>query len=117
MLYWLYEHFHINLLQYISVRAGVAFFLALCLTLLAMPRFIRWAQRTSSVQPINDYAPDRHREKAKTPTMGGVVFIMSTLLASLITIRYDNFFALGGMLVLGLFMLIGFKDEIGRAHV
>ncbi|MEJ2499776.1 MAG: phospho-N-acetylmuramoyl-pentapeptide-transferase [Campylobacterales bacterium] len=114
MLYWLYESLHINLLQYISVRAGVAFFLALCLTLLLMPFFIRWAQRTSSVQPINDYAPDRHREKAKTPTMGGVVFIVSTLAASALTVRYDNFFALGGMLVLALFMLIGFKDDYAK---
>lgn len=114
MLYWLFEHFHINLLHYISVRAGIAFFLALLLTLLLSPRFIRWAQRTSSVQPINDYAPQRHQEKAKTPTMGGVVFILSTLTASALSIRYDNFFALGGMLVLALFMLIGFKDDYAK---
>ncbi len=114
MLYWLYEHLHVNLLQYISVRAGFAFFLALCCTLLLMPRFIRWAQRTASVQPINDYAPDRHREKAKTPTMGGVVFIFSTLAASVLTVRFDNYFALGGMLVLALFTLIGFKDDYAK---
>ncbi|WP_345985957.1 phospho-N-acetylmuramoyl-pentapeptide-transferase [Sulfurimonas sp. HSL-1656] len=114
MLYWFYELLDINLLQYITVRAGVAFFLALCMTLFLMPVFIRWAQKTSSVQPINDYAPDRHREKAKTPTMGGVVFIVSTLIASAITVRYDNFFALGGMLVLALFMLIGFKDDYAK---
>ena len=114
MLYWLYEHLHFNLLQYITVRAGLAFFLALLLTLFAMPRFIRWAQRTSSVQPINDYAPDRHREKAKTPTMGGVVFILSTLAASLMTVRFDNYYALGGMLVLALFMLIGFQDDYAK---
>jgi len=114
MLYWIYEYFHFNLLQYISVRAGIAFFIALTLTLILMPFFIRWAQRTSSVQPINDYAPDRHREKAKTPTMGGVVFIVSTLFASALSIRYDNCFALGGMLVLALFMLIGFKDDYAK---
>jgi len=114
MLYWLYEQIHVNLLQYISVRAGFAFFIALCLTLFLMPPFIRWAQRTSSVQPINDYAPDRHREKAKTPTMGGVVFILSTLAASLFSVRMDNHFALGGMLVLALFMLIGFKDDYAK---
>jgi len=114
MLYWLYEQFHINLLQYITVRSGFAFFLALCMTLLAMPLFIRWAQRTASVQPINAYAPDRHQGKAKTPTMGGVVFIVSTLAASAFSVRYDNFFALGGMLILALFMLIGFKDDYAK---
>jgi len=113
MLYWLYEHFHINLLQYISVRAGIGFFIALCLTMFAMPRFIRWAQRTSSVQPINEYVPG-HQAKAKTPTMGGVIFISATLIASVLTIRYDNCFALGGMLTLALFMLIGFKDDYAK---
>ncbi len=113
MLYWLYEQFHINLLQYISVRAGFAFFIALCLTMFAMPRFIRWARRTASVQPINDFVP-QHQEKARTPTMGGVIFIVATLLASLAAVRLDNFFALGGMLTLALFMLIGFKDDYAK---
>ncbi len=113
MLYWIYEHFHINLFQYISVRAGFSFFIALCITMALMPRFIRWAQRTASVQPINEYVP-AHQSKAKTPTMGGVVFIVATLIASLLSIRYDNCFALGGMLTLALFMLIGFKDDYAK---
>ena len=114
MLYWLYEYFDFNLLQYISFRAGIAFFIALCITLFALPKFIRWAQRTASVQPINDYAPQSHQSKAKTPTMGGVVFIAATLAASALTVRFDNCFALGGMLSLALFMLIGFKDDYAK---
>ena len=113
MLYWLYEQFHINLFQYISVRAGFAFFIALCLTMFTMPRFIRWAQRTASVQPINDFVP-QHQDKASTPTMGGVVFIVATLVASLAAVRLDNLFAVGGMLTLALFMLIGFKDDYAK---
>ena len=114
MLYWLYEITGINLLQYITVRAGFAFFAALLLVLFAMPRFIRWAQRTASVQPINAYAPQTHQSKAKTPTMGGVVFIAATLLASLLTIRLDNMFAVGGVIILLLFMLIGMKDDYAK---
>lgn len=113
MLYALFEQFHINLLQYISVRAGIAFFIALLLTLALMPRFIRWAQRTASVQPISDYVP-QHQVKAKTPTMGGAVFMLSTLIASALTIRFDNAFALGAMLTLLLFMMIGFKDDYAK---
>ena len=113
MLYWLYEHLHFNLLQYITVRAGIAFFVALCLTLIAMPIFIRWAQRSASVQPINDYVP-HHQEKAKTPTMGGIVFVLATLLASAVSIRFDNNFALGAMLTLLLFSLIGFTDDYAK---
>ncbi len=111
MLYWLYESFNINLFQYISVRAGFAFFIALMLTMFLMPRFIRWAQKTSSVQPINDWAPDSHQAKAKTPTMGGIVFIFATIIASLTSIKFLDTYALGGLITLLLFSLIGFQDD------
>ena len=79
-----------------------------------MPLFIKWAQRTSSVQPINQWAPDRHKEKAKTPTMGGIVFIGATILASLLTIKFSNVYALGAILTLVLFALIGFQDDYAK---
>lgn len=114
MLYWLSEIFHINLLGYITIRAGIAFFLALFFTLFLLPHFIRWAQRTSSVQPINNWAPQRHQGKAKTPTMGGIVFIFATIVASLITIKFSNIYAVGGVMTLVMFALIGFKDDYAK---
>jgi len=114
LLYWLYEILNINILGYITIRAGVSFFLALFFTLFFMPRFIRWATRTSSVQPINGWAPDRHKAKASTPTMGGIVFIGSTILASLLTIKLTNMYAIGSILTLVLFSLIGFQDDIAK---
>jgi phospho-N-acetylmuramoyl-pentapeptide-transferase len=79
-----------------------------------MPRFIRWAQATSSVQPINEWAPERHQGKAKTPTMGGIVFISGTILASLISIRYSNIYAVGAVATLILFAFIGFQDDYAK---
>lgn len=79
-----------------------------------MPRFIKWAQSTSSVQPINEWAPQRHQGKAKTPTMGGIVFIFSTILASLISIKFSNIYAVGAVATLLLFALIGFQDDIAK---
>lgn len=114
MLYWVHTFFGINILGYITIRAGIAFFLALFFTLFLLPKFIRWAQRTSSVQPINEWAPDRHKAKASTPTMGGIVFIGSTIIASLLTIKLDNEYALGGILTLVLFSLIGFQDDYAK---
>ena len=114
MLYWLSELLDINLLGYITVRAGISFFIALSFTLFLMPRFIRWAQATSSVQPINEWAPERHQGKAKTPTMGGIVFISGTILASLISIRYSNIYAVGAVATLILFAFIGFQDDYAK---
>ncbi|MBU1659524.1 phospho-N-acetylmuramoyl-pentapeptide-transferase [bacterium] len=114
LLYLIHELYGINLLGYITIRAGVSFFLALLFTLFVMPRFIKWAQKTSSVQPINNYAPERHKTKAKTPTMGGIVFIGATVFASLLTIKFSNFYAVGAILTLILFALIGFKDDYAK---
>ena len=114
MLYWLYEVLNINILGYITIRGGISFFLALFFTLFFLPRFIKWAQKTSSVQPINSWAPERHQEKASTPTMGGVVFISATILASLLTIKLTNAYALGGLLTLVLFVIIGFQDDYAK---
>jgi len=114
LLYWLSEILNINILGYITIRAGIAFFLALFFTFLLMPRFIKWAQRTSNVQPINELAPDNHKAKASTPTMGGIVFVFATILASLISINFSNIYAVGSILTLTLFALIGFQDDFAK---
>lgn len=113
MLYSLYAHFGINLFQYISVRAGFAFFIALLLTLFIMPRFIRWAKRCAHHQPISEYVP-AHQEKAKTPTMGGIVFVGATIGASALTVQLSNPFVIAALMSLLFFSLIGFKDDISK---
>ena len=114
MLYWLSEILNINLFGYITIRAGFSFFLALILTLFFMPRFIKWAQKTSSTQPINTWAPDRHQAKASTPTMGGIVFIGATIFASLLSVKLSNIYAIGAIIVLILFAIIGFQDDYAK---
>lgn len=114
MLYLFYHYFHVNLFQYITVRAGISFFIGFILTLYLMPRYIRWAQKKKANQPIYKYAPEAHQAKSTTPTMGGIVFLASTLIASLITIRFDNIYAMGGILTIVLFSLIGLKDDLSK---
>jgi len=113
MLYYFHQFFDINIFQYITVRAGFAFFIALLFTLFLMPYFIRWAQKSSSVQPINEYVK-AHEIKAKTPTMGGIVFIFATIIASLLTVKLNDVYVLGALLTLLMFSLIGFKDDFAK---
>jgi phospho-N-acetylmuramoyl-pentapeptide-transferase len=114
LLYWLHDFLHINLLGYLTVRAGIAFFLALCFTLFLMPRFIRWAQRTAKTQPINHWAPDEHLVKSNTPTMGGVVFIVATIAASLLTVDLADNYVIGAFGVLTTFAVIGLQDDLSK---
>ena len=114
MLYWFYRHLDINILQYISVRAGIAFFIAFFLTMFLLPKFVKWARSRNASQPIYEHAPDSHQEKAGTPTMGGVVFIAATIIAALVTAKLNNFYIVGALLTLMLFSFIGFKDDYSK---
>lgn len=114
MLYWFYRHLEINLFQYITVRSGFAFMIAFLFTLYIMPFFIAWAKSAKANQPINRYAPKGHLKKSDTPTMGGIVFIVATLLSTLLTVNLSDLFAVGGILVLLLFTLIGLGDDVGK---
>jgi len=113
MLYYLHQLFDINLLSYISVRAGISFFIAFCVTIWVLPKYMAWAIARKANQPINKYVPI-HEVKQNTPTMGGAVFITATVLASLFTVDITNSYALGGLGALIGFALIGLKDDLGK---
>ncbi len=114
MFYWFYRHLEINIFQYISVRAGIAFLISFLLTMYLMPKFIKWAKNKKANQPIYEYAPETHQVKCGTPTMGGVIFIFSTIIATLLTVKLNNFYVVGGLLTLVLFCLIGMQDDLSK---
>lgn len=110
MLYYLYSEFGINVFRYITVRAGISFFLAFFLCVFLMPYFIAWAKSKNAEQPISDFVPS-HKVKAKTPTMGGVVFIFSSLISTFLCAQMSNPFVWLGCVVLFGFGLIGAQDD------
>lgn len=114
MLYFLYQLTSINIFQYITVRAGIAFFLSFVLTIYWMPKFIKWAKAKNANQPIYSLAPQTHQQKSKTPTMGGIVFLAASTVAILINARMDNLFVISGLACLLLFGLIGMKDDLSK---
>lgn len=113
MLYELSQLIHINLFGYISVRAGLAFFIAFMLTLLIIPKYVAWAASKNANQPISKYVL-AHEGKRHTPTMGGAVFLFSTLIAALLSVDLSNIYIWGGLITLVGFGLVGFKDDIGK---
>ena len=109
LLYYFYEHFYINIFHYISVRAVIGFLISFILTLFFMPKFIKWA-KNKATQPIYELAPDSHKKKSKTPTMGGVIFLLSSFIALLFAIQIHTY-TLITFLTMFLFMFIGFIDD------
>ncbi len=113
MLYELYLLLDFNLLQYSTVRAGIGFIIAFILTIYFMPKYLAWAIGKNANQPISKYIP-AHDSKAKTPTMGGAIFIFGTVVASLLTVNLSNLYVIGGLFTIIGFGFIGFKDDIGK---
>jgi phospho-N-acetylmuramoyl-pentapeptide-transferase len=113
MLYAFYELFDINILQYISVRAGLGFFIAFLLTLFALPKYMAWAIARKAKQPINKYVPN-HASKKNTPTMGGAVFVIATIIGVLLTADIFNPYIIAGLMTIIGFALVGLKDDLGK---
>ncbi len=113
MLYTLAQLLDINLFTYISVRAGVGFLIAFVFTLWLMPRYLAWAIAKKANQPINKYVP-AHEGKRHTPTMGGAIFLVSTVAATLLSTNLANPYIWGGLITLIGFGLVGFKDDLGK---
>jgi len=74
------------------------------------PVIIPFLQRLKVGQSIREEGPKSHLKKAGTPTMGGVIFILGTLVAVLIQ---RNFSAEVGFVILSFlgFSVIGFADD------
>jgi len=92
----------------------MSFFIAFVLTMYLMPKFVKWARSKKASQPIYELAPEAHRAKVGTPTMGGVVFISSTIIATLLTAKLSNVYVIAGLFCLALFSLIGMQDDYSK---
>lgn len=114
MLYWLYQLGNINIFQYITVRAGISFFITFLFTVFALPRFIKWARKKKANQPIYDKAPKSHQQKSSTPTMGGLVFLLTTIFSTILCARLDNIYVLAAITCIVGYGIIGFQDDYAK---
>jgi phospho-N-acetylmuramoyl-pentapeptide-transferase len=83
-LYALQETFGaLNVFRYITFRAVVSMLTALLLALVLGPRVIRALRRLRVGQAIRDDGPQSHLVKEGTPTMGGILILVSLGIATL----------------------------------
>lgn len=83
-----------NVFQYISFRAGGAILTSLLVCFVAGPYLIRRLQALKIGQTIRTDGPQSHLAKAGTPTMGGLLILLSLLTSTLLWARLDNRFVL-----------------------
>jgi phospho-N-acetylmuramoyl-pentapeptide-transferase len=97
--------------QYLTFRAVMAALTALLIGLLAGPFVIRRLAALKIGQPIREYAMQSHLSKSGTPTMGGVLILLSIGISTLLWFDLSNRFVWIVLLVTLGFGAIGWADD------
>lgn len=105
------EYGFLRVFNYISFRAAGAAVTALIVSFVIGPIIIRRLRRMKLHQVIREGTPDSHQEKRRTPTMGGLIILASTLIPTLLWAKLDNRYVLIAMFVMLWMGLIGFSDD------
>lgn len=119
MLYYLFEylerHYQLpgaGLFQFITFRAAMAVMLSLLLATVYGKRIINYLRHKQIGETVRDLGLEGQKQKAGTPTMGGLIIIMSTLIPVLLFARFlDNIYVIL-LIVTTIWMgIIGFVDD------
>ncbi len=105
----LYSGFHV--FQYLTLRAILGMLTALFIALIAGPLVIRGLSRNQIGQSVRDDGPRSHLSKAGTPTMGGLLILLSITLSTLMWSELDNRFVWVVLLVTLAFGAVGWMDD------
>jgi len=120
MLYYLLVHTlqryfsPLNVFRYITVRTVYASLTAMFLALVFGPWLIRRLRELQIGQFIREEGPEEHKKKAGTPTMGGVLIVLSTAVPVLLWADLTNPFILLSLFALFGFAVIGFIDDYAK---
>ena len=107
-----------NLFNYISFRAGISLVTSLFFVIILMPYWIKFQYKIfPSGQPIREDGPSSHLLKKGTPTLGGVLIIISIILSSILWTAEFSKFNYILILTLILFGFIGFYDDYQKVKI
>jgi phospho-N-acetylmuramoyl-pentapeptide-transferase len=106
------KHFIIfNLFNYISFRAAGATVTALLLAFLVGPPIISRLRARKIGQVIRGEGPASHQSKRGTPTMGGLIILLATIVPTLLWAPLTNRFVVVAMISTLWMGCIGFVDD------
>ena len=100
-----------GLMHYLSFRAMLAVVISMLIAFLAGGKIIRWLQKHQIGETIRDLGLEGQMQKKGTPTMGGIIIIISLLGSALLVCRLDSIYTI--LLVVTTLWCggIGFMDD------
>jgi len=118
MLYYLFQYLEeqfkltgATVFQFITFRSAIAFILSLLISTVFGKRIINFLRKQQVGESIRDLGLQGQVEKAGTPTMGGVIIILATLLPVLLLAKLENIYIVILLITTVWMGLIGFTDD------
>lgn len=106
----------LNVIRYISFRAGGAAVTALLISFIVGPIVIRKIKRRGVFEEIRGDGPETHQTKAGTPTMGGLIILPAILVGTLLFARLDNLHVWVLIIATVWMGTVGFIDDWLKNH-
>jgi phospho-N-acetylmuramoyl-pentapeptide-transferase len=122
MFYWLlyeklYSYFSpFRVFQYSTFRTAFASLTALFLCVVLGPWLIQRLREFQIGQYIREDGPASHHSKAGTPTMGGVLIVISIVIPTLLWTNLTNVYVWVALFALVAFGIIGFIDDYAKVR-
>jgi phospho-N-acetylmuramoyl-pentapeptide-transferase len=118
MLYYLFEYLEsqfnfpgASVFQFITFRAAAAFILSLLVSTIYGKRIINFLQKQQVGETVRDLGLQGQKQKSGTPTMGGVIIILATLIPVLLLAKLDNIYVIILLITTVWMGFIGFVDD------
>ncbi len=106
----------LRIFRYVTFRTAAASLTALFLCIVLGPWLIRKLRQFQIGQHIREDGPKSHQKKAGTPTMGGVLIILSTLVPTLLWMDLRNLHVWVAVFAMVAFGGIGFIDDYAKVQ-
>ena len=103
-----------NVFKYITFRTIYAIITALLISFIFGDWIIAKLKKLKIGQYIREEGPERHKSKEGTPTMGGILIIISTVIPSLLWVKLNNKFLWIMTFTILSFGAIGFIDDFKK---
>ena len=118
MLYYLFEYLEsqfnlpgASVFQFITFRAAVAFILSLLVSSIYGKRIINFLRNQQVGETVRDLGLEGQAQKSGTPTMGGIIIILATLIPVLLLAKLDNIYVIILVITTIWMGFIGFVDD------
>jgi len=118
MLYYLFEYLEsqfnltgASVFQFITFRAALAFIFSLLFSTVFGKKIINFLRNQQVGETVRDLGLEGQAQKSGTPTMGGIIIILATLIPVLLLAKLDNIYVIILLITTVWMGFIGFVDD------